>query len=140
MILRLYIHVDLVSCSICMAICLSVTVFSQSQLLHLLHFINSFLMKTWWQNTEITIFYQIVTWSKPQAPDSHNKNNLKYPISSDETIIADDQLSIALKPPMLLIDFKITVADIVNQKKKTSGIWSVFDSDFIICISKTKWR
>lgn len=62
---------------------LSVTVFSQSQLLHLLHFINSFLIKTWWQNIEITIFYQIVTWSKPQAPDSHNKNNLKYPISNN---------------------------------------------------------
>lgn len=61
----------------------SVTVFSQSQLLHLLHFINSFLIKTWWQNIEITIFYQIVTWSKPQAPDSHNKNNLKYPISNN---------------------------------------------------------
>lgn len=58
------------------------TVFSQSQLLHLLHFINSFLIKTWWQNIEITIFYQIVTWSKPQAPDFHNKNNLKYPISN----------------------------------------------------------
>lgn len=47
-------------------------------------------------------------------------------LHSDETIVADDQLSIVLKPLMLLIDFKITVADIVNQKKKTSGIWPVF--------------
>lgn len=37
---------------------------------------------------------------------------------SDETIVTDDRLSIVLKPPMLLIDFKITVADIVNPKKK----------------------
>lgn len=39
-------------------------------------------------------------------------------LHSDETIVANDRLSIVLKPLMLLIDFKITVADIVNQKKK----------------------
>lgn len=42
-------------------------------------------------------------------------------IYSDETIVADDRLSIVLIPPMLLIDFKIKVADIANKKKKK--IW-----------------
>lgn len=43
---------------------------------------------------------------------------------SDETIVADDRLSIVLRPTMLLIDFKIQVADIANRKKN-SGSWLV---------------
>lgn len=43
---------------------------------------------------------------------------------SDETIVADDRLSIVLRPTMLLIDFKIQVADIAYRKKK-SGFWLV---------------
>lgn len=44
-------------------------------------------------------------------------------VASDEMIIADDRLSIVLRPTMLLIDFKIKVANIANQKK--SGFWLV---------------
>lgn len=42
-------------------------------------------------------------------------------LHSDETIVANDRLSIVLKPPMLLIDFKITDADIEKKKNLEFG-------------------
>lgn len=57
-------------------------------------------------------------------------------VASDEMIIADDRLSIVLRPTMLLIDFKIKVANIANQNIKEIWILDSFGSDFIFPIYK----
>lgn len=75
-------------------------------------------------------FYSIIDWKI-----IHNLFK-KLCLISDETIGAYDRLSIILRLTMLLIDFKIKVADIANQKKKISKIWILvsFGSDFIFCM------
>jgi hypothetical protein len=43
------------------------------------------------------------------------------PQGSDETIVADDRLSIVQSSTMLLIDYKIQVADIAKKKNPVSS-------------------
>jgi hypothetical protein len=53
-------------------------------------------------------------------------------MNSDEMFVADDLLSIVQSSTMLLIDYKIQVADIVKKKIRFP---LQFYSDFIFCMS-----
>jgi hypothetical protein len=61
--------------------------------------------------------------------------NIEYPFSSssDETIVADDWLSIVQSSTMLLTDYKIKVADIAKKKKNPVFSSILFRFYFLYC-------